>query len=120
VRELEQFFLDHKKLEAKAVTVAGPRGRAHAEQVIREAGHAYRKTFARGGLSMIATKEVPTMMIELSSEELAVLRESLEIYLTDFRREVAGTENPEMRHRLQRKQNTLEGIVSRFGRQAAA
>src|SRR5438093_8827375 len=38
VRELEQFFLDYKKLEGKAVSVAGPRGRAHAEQVIREAG----------------------------------------------------------------------------------
>lgn len=60
------------------------------------------------------------MVIELSSDELEVLRESLEIYLADFRREVAGTENPEMRHRLQRRQNTLEGILTRLGRKAAA
>jgi hypothetical protein len=60
------------------------------------------------------------MMIELSSEELAVLRESLEIYLADLRREVAGTENPEMRHGLQRKQDTLEGVLTRLGRKAAA
>jgi len=60
------------------------------------------------------------MTIELSAEEFDALRESLELYLTDFRREVAGTENPEMRHRLQRKQNILEGIVMRLGRKAAA
>ena len=60
------------------------------------------------------------MKIELSSEDLAVLRESLEIYLTDFRREVAGTENPEMRDSLQRRQHTLESIVMRLGSKAAA
>jgi hypothetical protein len=60
------------------------------------------------------------MTIELSAEELAVLRESLEIYMSDFRREVAGTENPDMRHQLQRKQNILEGILARFDRKAAA
>lgn len=60
------------------------------------------------------------MMIELSSDEFEVLRRALEIYLTDFRREVAGTENPEMRHQLQRRQNALEGILARLGRAAAA
>jgi hypothetical protein len=49
------------------------------------------------------------MTIELSADDIEVLRESLEMYLADFRREVAGTENPEMRHRLQRKQNALGG-----------
>ena len=60
------------------------------------------------------------MMIELSAEELAVLRESLEIYMSDFRREVAGTENPDMRNQLQRKQSILEGILIRFDSRAAA
>ena len=45
------------------------------------------------------------MKIELSSEDIEVLRESLELYLTDLRREVAGTENPDMRHQLQRRPN---------------
>jgi inorganic pyrophosphatase len=110
VRELEQFFLDYKELEGKTVAVEGLRGRADAEQVIRKAARAYRAKF----------KEASPMMIELSSDDLEVLRESLEIYLADFRREVAGTENPEMRHRLQRKQNALEGILTRLGRKAAA
>jgi hypothetical protein len=60
------------------------------------------------------------MMIELSTEDHEVLRESLELYLAEFRREVAGTENPEMRHRLQRRQNSLEAILARLGREAAA
>jgi HSP20 family protein len=65
-------------------------------------------------------QEPPAMMIELSAGELEVLRDSLEIYLVDFRREVAGTENPEMRHRLQRRQDALEALLSRVGREAAA
>ena len=60
------------------------------------------------------------MMIELSAEELAVLRENLEIYMSDFRREVARTENSDLRQSLQRKQNILEGILTRFDRTAAA
>jgi hypothetical protein len=60
------------------------------------------------------------MMIELNSDDVEVLRESLTVYLADFRREVAGTENPEFRHRLQRRQNALEGILARLGRQEAA
>jgi hypothetical protein len=60
------------------------------------------------------------MTIDLNPDDVDVLRESLALYLTDFRREVAGTENPEMRRRLQRKQNALEGILMRLGREAAA
>jgi inorganic pyrophosphatase len=116
VRELEQFFLDYKKLEGQTVAVEGLRGRADAEQVIEMAARAYREMF-RGRRR--ARKGILTMTIELSFDEIAVLRESLEIYLTDFRREVAGTENPDMRHRLQRKQNALESILRRLGRKAA-
>jgi inorganic pyrophosphatase len=120
VRELEQFFLDYKELEGKTVAVDGPRGRTHAEEVIREAGRAYREKFWKVSGATIGRKETPTMMIELSPDELDVLRASLEIYLADFRREVAGTENPQMRHDLQRRQNALEGILRRLGRKAAA
>jgi inorganic pyrophosphatase len=116
VRELEQFFLDYKELEGKTVAVEGLRGRAHAEQAIEKAAGAYREMFG----DRRARKGIFTMTIELSSEDIEVLRESLEIYLTEFRREVAGTENPDMRHRLQRRQNALEHILTRLGRQAAA
>jgi hypothetical protein len=56
--------------------------------------------------------------MELSAKELEVVREALETYLADFRRQVAGTENPDFRHQLQEKQNALEHIVSRLRRAA--
>lgn len=52
--------------------------------------------------------------IELTAEEARLLREALGLYLSDFRRQVAGTENPEFRHALQRKQNALEEILRRL------
>jgi hypothetical protein len=59
------------------------------------------------------------MIIELSDERAAVLQEALDFYLADFRREVAGTENPELRHILQRKQNCLEELVADLRRRGA-
>jgi len=121
VRELGQFFIDYKELEGKRVALGGHRGRAHAEHLIHGAAHAYLARFGPAlGSATMRRKEAFPMMIELSPDDLEVLRESLELYLTDFRREVAGTENPEMRHRLQRKQNALESILTRLGRKAAA
>jgi hypothetical protein len=58
------------------------------------------------------------MMVDLSAEDLQILRETLQLYLTDFRRQVAATENPEFRHELQRKQNALERIVGQLAREA--
>jgi hypothetical protein len=45
--------------------------------------------------------------------------EALTIYLADFRREVAGTENPDFRHTLQRKQSALERLVEDLQRRGA-
>lgn len=58
--------------------------------------------------------------IELTGDELAALREALTLYLNDFRRQVAGTENPAFRHQLQRRQSVLEGLAERLDRPAAA
>jgi hypothetical protein len=66
------------------------------------------------------TVEEASMTIELSPDDLGALRESLALYLAEFRREVAGTESPELRRQLQRKQNALERILSRLGGEAAA
>jgi hypothetical protein len=57
--------------------------------------------------------------IELNAEDAKILLEALTVYLTDFRREVAGTENPDFRHTLQRKQNFLERFVEDLARQGA-
>jgi hypothetical protein len=57
--------------------------------------------------------------VELTRDEAALLRELLTIYLTDYRREVAGTENPEFRHTLQRRCNFIEEFVGRLERAAA-
>ena len=71
------------------------RGRGRAEQLIREAAHAYRRAF--GGIHRtVETKETSTTIetIDASPDHLAVLQETLEFYLADFRREVASTEPP--------------------------
>ncbi len=57
--------------------------------------------------------------LELTPEEAALLRELLTIYLADFRRQVAGTENPEFRHTLQRRQTFLEEFLGRLAAEAA-
>ena len=51
--------------------------------------------------------------LELTRDEAALLRELLTVYLADYRREVAGTENPEFRHTLQRRCNFIEEVVRR-------
>jgi len=51
------------------------------------------------------------VQIQLGDEDARTLLETLNIYLAEFRREVAGTENPEFRHSLQKKESALERIV---------
>ncbi len=55
---------------------------------------------------------------ELSSADVAVLRESLQLYLADFRREVAGTKNLELSPP-PATQAEYEAILTRLARQAA-
>jgi inorganic pyrophosphatase len=45
LKELERFFLDYKILEGKAVSVGAVRGRAAAEDVIRDGIRLYRERF---------------------------------------------------------------------------
>ena len=52
--------------------------------------------------------------LELTRDEAALLRELLTVYLVDYRREVAGTENPEFRHTLQRRCNFIEEVLRRL------
>jgi hypothetical protein len=51
------------------------------------------------------------VQMQLGDEDARILLEALNVYLTEFRREVAGTEEPEFRHGLQKKENALERIV---------
>jgi hypothetical protein len=64
--------------------------------------------------------EEDMVRLELRTDEASALREALEIYLRDFRREVAGTENPDFRHTLQQRQNVLERVLHRLTGVAAA
>jgi hypothetical protein len=68
----------------------------------------------------MSQREDDMARLELGPDETTALRESLEIYLRDFRREVAGTENPEFRHALQQRQNILERVLQRLTHSAAA
>lgn len=45
LKEVERFFLDYKVLEGKAVSVGAVRGRAAAEEVIRDGIRLYRERF---------------------------------------------------------------------------
>lgn len=57
--------------------------------------------------------------IELTPNEAALLRELLTVYLADFRRQVAGTENSDFRKDLERRQVFLEDFLGRLERPAA-
>ncbi len=57
--------------------------------------------------------------IELDAEEAKLFIEALQVHLSEFRREVAGTENPTFRHALQSQQNFLERFVDDLRQQTA-
>ncbi len=57
--------------------------------------------------------------LDLSDDDVTVLREALVLYLNDFRREVARTENSDFRHGLQRKQDVLEHVLTELDQRAA-
>ena len=52
--------------------------------------------------------------IDVTPDDLALLREVLSAYLVDFRREVAGTENPTLRGHLNLRQRRLEKLLERL------
>jgi hypothetical protein len=54
--------------------------------------------------------------LELTRDEATLLRELLAVYIADYRREVAGTENPEFRHTLQRRCDFIEELLRRLER----
>lgn len=56
------------------------------------------------------------MNLDLTAEEVRALHEALTAYLADFRRVVAGTENPEVRRDLNRRQALLEALAARLAR----
>jgi hypothetical protein len=57
--------------------------------------------------------------IELTDEECRLLREALTIYLTEFRREIAGTENPDFRDALEQRETVLSRLLERLRAEAA-
>jgi hypothetical protein len=50
----------------------------------------------------------------LSDAERAALKESLELYLIDLRRQTAATEARQMQHALAQRQEHLEAILKRL------
>jgi hypothetical protein len=50
----------------------------------------------------------------LSAEERAALKESLQIYLTELRRETAATDAHAIQHALAERQRHLEAILRRM------
>ena len=52
--------------------------------------------------------------LTLSPDERAALKEALNLYLTDLRRQTAGTEARTMQHALAERQRSLEAILARL------
>jgi hypothetical protein len=62
-----------------------------------------------------AEEDKAIVTIQLDYEDRKILVETLHTYLGEFRREVAGTENPDFRHDLEKRQVALERIVAALG-----
>jgi len=52
--------------------------------------------------------------VSFSDDERVALKESLEVYLTDLKRETAHTEAQGMQHALAERQRHLEAILTRL------
>ena len=52
--------------------------------------------------------------VSLNEEELIVLRDVLESYLSDLRMEVADTDNYDFRQELKQKEKCLKGILQKI------
>jgi hypothetical protein len=59
------------------------------------------------------------MQLNLSDHETRLLRDLLQNYLPDLRREVARTEDRTFRHELVERQNLVERLLDRLGIHAA-
>jgi hypothetical protein len=55
------------------------------------------------------------MQLDLTERETTVLRELLRDYLPALEREVARTEQHELRHDLVERQNLVEHLIARLG-----
>ena len=60
------------------------------------------------------TRREPQMMLDLSREDAAMLREVLQNYLPELMREVARTEVKTLRHELVQRQELCERLLQRL------
>ncbi|HTP64415.1 MAG TPA: hypothetical protein VMJ66_03410 [Geobacteraceae bacterium] len=54
------------------------------------------------------------LRIELSKEDLSLLKEILDTTLSDLRMEIAGTDNLEFRGTLKKREVLLNGLIGRL------
>lgn len=54
------------------------------------------------------------MQLELNEEEVSVLREALEDYISDLREEIVKTEKHEWREALHREESILKAVQGRL------
>ena len=55
------------------------------------------------------------MNLELTQEDVAILRDTIQSYLNDLHDEIVHTENFEFREGLQERQRRLQDILDRLG-----
>ena len=54
------------------------------------------------------------MQLELNEEEVRILRQALEVYVSNLREEVVKTEKHEWREGLHREEDVLKGLMTRL------
>lgn len=60
------------------------------------------------------------VQLDLTDEELEVLREALESYISDMRMEIADTDNIDFRAQLKAKKGVLDKVMKSLSRDAAS
>jgi len=57
--------------------------------------------------------------LQLTEEESAILKRSLELFLSDVRMEICDTDSADFREGLKKEKSTLEHVIAQLGGAAA-
>jgi LPS O-antigen subunit length determinant protein (WzzB/FepE family) len=68
-----------------------------------------------GAQSRPSTSGTANVNLELTQEDVAILRDTIQSYLNDLHDEIAHTENFEFREGLQARQQRLQAMLDRLG-----
>ena len=74
----------------------------------------WRETAANLGI-LFLEKGGAMISVQLTEEEAAILKSSLELLLSDVRMEICGTDSADFREGLKEQKSTLERVIAQLG-----